>query len=346
MPRGEPDLPGIVCYDERGRRVTFEPVEYFDDRGYWIIDDKGKRRAFYPSSTTILGASPNPYRATWRGNIGNREADRRLAEAQERGRRVHYACEVILQGGGVVYEPEFTRKENFSAAEIKKLHHYHGEYFLSLSDQNQYLMAYRWLQWVKIVKPRLLAVEATVYSDVYQVAGTLDVFVEVDPGTYFINAGKPITIPRKGRIIIDFKTGQPNDDHIMQLASYYKMVLEQVHAQNNEPEDDLLGGMLVYLNSKTTRGIAGLTTQFITAEELEKDFLDFEAVHIVWKRKNPNFNPVLMQFPPYISLFPLATKPKRNVKPKVKKRKAVRQRRRTTGSSDRQEGEAARILPQ
>ena len=40
-------------------------------------------------------------------DIGNREADLRSKEAADRGSRVHHACQSLMEGGRVIFNPRY-----------------------------------------------------------------------------------------------------------------------------------------------------------------------------------------------------------------------------------------------
>ena len=76
-------------------------IEYFDQRFYKMsfLDPLD----YFPSVTTKLGIIDKPFLARWRGDIGNREADYRVRDAQEKGSNIHNGWFVMTQGGAVVY---------------------------------------------------------------------------------------------------------------------------------------------------------------------------------------------------------------------------------------------------
>jgi len=62
-------------------------------RGQYLIDG-----ALYPRVSSILAVINKPFLATWRGKVGNTEADRIAREATDLGTRVHAVCAAALGG--------------------------------------------------------------------------------------------------------------------------------------------------------------------------------------------------------------------------------------------------------
>lgn len=99
----------------------------------------------YPSVTTILGIIRRPYLERWRGNLGNEEADRVLAEAGDIGTRVHDGCEAINMG---------------------------REWYATDAQTEAMIRAYE--DWYKSTVKRVLVAETPVICRTYRYAGRLD----------------------------------------------------------------------------------------------------------------------------------------------------------------------------
>ena len=100
--------------------MEIKQVSYFDEHWYRFETNSGV--IFLPSVTTKLGVVNKSFLARWRGDIGNREADMRLFEGQERGSRLHRAFETFCKGGTVVFNPQryptYTKEEIVRAVEF------------------------------------------------------------------------------------------------------------------------------------------------------------------------------------------------------------------------------------
>ena len=139
-----------------------------------------------PSISTILGNVINKGIAfeTWLGNQPSYKiACQERDEAANRGTIVHQACEDYLNG-----------------AEINGSTNNLGDEF------NKRMMSFE--LWVKNIKPEIVALEHSMYHPNVDFSGTCDIIAD---------------IPKKGLSIIDIKTGQPNESHILQLTGYKRL---------------------------------------------------------------------------------------------------------------------------
>jgi hypothetical protein len=68
---------------------------------YYTIDGQQ-----FPRVSTVLGIINKPFLATWRGKVGNQEADRVARVATDWGTRVHAACAQLCGGPAVDEDPE------------------------------------------------------------------------------------------------------------------------------------------------------------------------------------------------------------------------------------------------
>ena len=102
----------------------------------------------YPSVTTIIGdILRKPFLEKWRGDVGNREANRRRDEAGEHGKMIHNACGLAMRG--------------------------HQAIPLELSDiEVAQIDAFE--RWHNLAVEEVLAVEERVFNGIYVYAGTLD----------------------------------------------------------------------------------------------------------------------------------------------------------------------------
>lgn len=266
-------------------------IEYYDDRFYKIEteSDKGPVIDYLESVTTVLGAYPKPFLARWRGEVGNREADLRMREGQDKGTNIHEACRLLTQGFKVVHVP---KNQVVPAPE---------EGVIVVKSQEEYLAIYRFFQWIKAVKPKILASEMTVYSMAEHAAGTMDYLFEIEEGEYLIDGKKPIKL-EKGIYLADLKSGaQVDDDAYLQVGTYANFY-EEMFDDLTEDFQEIKGTLIIHTGASTKTGIAGLSTHVRNREDLMKDYEDFKSVHKVWKRKNAGLEPKTYDFPQELSL--------------------------------------------
>lgn len=266
-------------------------VTYEDEHWYKIVDRD--QTYFIPSVTTKLGVKDKPFLARWRGDIGNREADLRMNEASQRGKRVHWAKETLLRGGVVVYDP--WQNPVYTIDGIKDLEK-QFKHVATLRVQDEMLQVHKIKQQLDILKPEVLAVEMTVYDLDELNAGTVDAVYAIKPGNYMIAGAKPLYL-EGGIYIEDLKTGNVVDDSVwMQLAPY--LVCYEKMSGNS-----VKGALVTHTGAKTRGGIAGLTTLFRSREDLIlKDYPDYRHASSLWLRDHAEDQPKQYQFPAILTL--------------------------------------------
>lgn len=272
--------------------TKIEVVEFFDDRYYKIVRP-GKLDDYFPSVTTKLSVVGKPFLAKWRGDIGNREADMRLFEAQNRGTRIHQAWNTLLTGGVAVYQnwknPAHS-KEEVTAFNEK----YMGNVSL-LPYQDEYLDLLKLYKFLEIVKPKIIASELTVYSEKYEEAGTIDNVFQIQEGEYLISGREPVVLPT-GIYIADVKSGKSFDDTAyMQMAAYANMYTELTGTA-------IQGTLGLHTGGKTKSGIEGFSVYPHLAEEVTQDFQDFRHASNLWLRNNKTAKPRNFTFPAMLTL--------------------------------------------
>lgn len=271
--------------------VGVKQISYFDDRYYRLVLYDNSI-VFLPSVTTVLRAVPKPYLATWRGNIGNQEADRVMAIAMDRGSRVHHACYVFATGGGVIYDPHESKGMadlNEAARSLRKQFTAAGREYVTVIDQEEMMMALRFQRWMDAVKPEVRGAELGLYSLELGVAGTLDYVHMIESGSYQI-ASKPIKLEKTGLYIQDLKTGSEDQSYWMQLAAYAKMYELSTGAH-------VEGALITYLDTQTQTGIQGTKTIYKHWEELQPELDDFMNVKRMWSRVFGSQSPKVFDFP-------------------------------------------------
>ena len=164
-------------------------ITVFDERWY----QKGD--TFVPSVTWIAGHYPKGTQFyKWLAQKGWDEAEAIKSAAGDKGSKVHYAIEDLLQGKEITMESEYI---NPSTEQKEKLTLKEYECLLSFRD------------WFNLVQPKNIKSEFVIFNDKIGYAGTVDITCEIGGETY----------------LIDFKTGQSLwPEHDLQLSAYNEVV--------------------------------------------------------------------------------------------------------------------------
>lgn len=266
-------------------------IEYFNSH-YYRVTEEGKTR-FIPSVTTKLGIVDKPNLARWRGDLGNREADFRMYEAAERGKRIHWAYATALKGGAVVYDPwqnpVYTEE---GLAELKKEH----SNVVILRTQEEQWDICKLAEQFKRLDPEVLGVEQTVYDLDANDAGTIDNVLAILEGNYMISGSRPLHIPG-GIYINDLKTGKYVDENVwLQLAPYAVMYERRFGIH-------VAGALVTHTGASIKTGIPGLKTLLRERETLfGKDYDDYRHAAKLWERNHLGEEPESFQFPSLITM--------------------------------------------
>jgi hypothetical protein len=266
-------------------------VSYWDDHYYQATLLNGEK-GFLTSVTTYLNALSSDFLPRWRGDVGNREADLRMNEAADRGSRLHYAYTLFARGGVVLFQPPEWQSPDVELKEqneilIRQCKANDIPFFI-LHNQDEMVQMNRIAAWFEIVKPEVEASELIIYSLTHDFAGTLDLKFSTTGGKFAVNGADGLELPA-GRYIADFKTGQENDSHALQLAAY-------LVADEECLGEKVDGAMIIYTNTKTKKGIEGLKTSFFSRAELDSSFETFKRIQEIWKFQHPNAAPKLFSF--------------------------------------------------
>lgn len=284
----------FLFFDDRFYVISREIIEQALKKGEKInssikklLSDTERKDFYFPSSTSILGASPKPYLAKWRGSVGNMEADRIIAEALKKGSSVHTAIDCLLRGGEIGYKPLLKPEE------IEELS---NKNFVLIEEQQEFLELYRLGQWFEAVNPLLLASEFTVISLKHFYGGTLDALLKIEEGEYLINGSKPLRL-KEGIYIIDYKTGNSFDK-----KNYYRQVASYGAAVEEEGEYLIKGALIIHTNdNKVKSGIEGLKTYYVSKKELNRSFNEFLRVKKVYEL-DLNYKPTIIELPALLSI--------------------------------------------
>lgn len=191
-----------------------EKIDWFDDRFYKVGED------FYPSVTTVLGIINKPFLLQWYGDIGTETAKHRSKLAKEKGSLIHDGIYKLLTEG-------FVSGENYK--------------------QEDYYQIWNFLQFYEAFKPKVLANEVIVYDSDIKSAGTLDLLMHIEAGTYDTGYSKTEKLP-EGNYLIDVKTGNMDLAYHYQTAAYSKMAVKQ------ELCSDIQGTGILLTKADTKKG--------------------------------------------------------------------------------------------
>lgn len=269
---------------------TIPSVEYFDDRVYKV--KKNGQEVYIASVTTKLGIENKPFLYKYYAELGWDQARKKLHEAGERGKRIHYAWYIYLVKGAVIYNP--WNKPTFTEEQIKEISDKHNGLISVLGEQSEMLAVWKLQRFFEITKPVIKDLEMNVYSIEDDIAGTLDNAFFFEKGKYDVSGAKGLTIEESGIYICDLKTGNVvSDSAWAQIAAYEKAY---VAMGKEKPK----GGMILHTSSPIKRGIEGFSCEIKTSEELKFHYNIYNHLSEVWKARNPNFGPVAFSFPAII----------------------------------------------
>ena len=270
-------------------------IEWFDSHWYKIkyqIEDK-EVTEYLPSVTTKLNIIAKLFLAYWRGDIGNREADLRVFEAQERGVRIHHGWYTMTTGGTVIYQP--WQHPNYAQSEIDALTEQNAGNLAVIRYQDEMYDLWKLKRWIETVKPKFLFSELTVYSLSNKDAGTADNVMFLEEGEYLVNGKTPLKLAA-GNYIADLKTGKVVDDNAyLQTAAYAKCFEEMGLGE-------ITGSLILHTQAKTRSAIEGLATIYRTKEQVEQDYQDYRLASALWERKNADAKPDVFEFPALLTL--------------------------------------------
>lgn len=156
---------------------SLEQINLPDGRRY-----KTPSGNLYPSVTTVLGSQENVFLKEWKEKVGEEEASRISRRAASKGSRVHLACEEYIEGKKI----EFGMFEQEAKADFAA--------FIPVLESIE----------------EVHAMEARLYSDKIQVAGTVDLICKLD--------GKMCILDWK--TASRFKSREDIPDYFMQMSFY------------------------------------------------------------------------------------------------------------------------------
>lgn len=273
--------------------MNIKLVEYVNEHWYKVADEKGVPR-YIPSVTTKLSIKEKPFLGRWRGDIGNREADLRLYDAQQKGKRIHWAWETALKGGCVIFDP--WQAPVYNEKQISDLRETYKGNLAILRTQDEMLHIHRLKQQFDILKPEVIEVERTVYDLENNDAGTIDHVYKIKEGVYAISGAKPIHLD-EGVYVGDLKTGNVVEDDVWLQIAPYLVMYEKLTGLT------VVGGLVSHTGAKTTRGIAGLSTMVRSRQVIiDEDYPDYRRASDLWMRDHKDDQPERYELPSLITL--------------------------------------------
>lgn len=265
-------------------------VEWFNAHYYKVT--VGGQTLFIASVTTKNGVIDKPQLARWRGDLGNREADRIMHEKADQGTRIHWAYAVSLGSGAVVYNP--WQKPIYTDEGIAELKAKHKE-IVVLRTQEEMWAICKLAEQFRRLAPVVLGVEETVYDLEEGDAGTIDSIFQVKAGDYLISGSKPLHL-EDGIYVNDLKTGSfVGDDVWLQLAPYAVMY-EKKHGVK------VKGALVTHTGSTMKTGIPGLKTMFCERDLLQSYYQKYRRISDVWNDRHEGEEPETFQIPSLVTM--------------------------------------------
>lgn len=262
-------------------------ASYFDEHWYKVTQNSVAH--YIASVTTKLDVERKYAIEIWRGNLGNREADIKMHDASERGKRIHYALSLYLTGGIVLYNP--WNAPIYTDEQIAEMKESVNGLLIVLRNQDEMLDVWKLQRFFEIVKPEVCYSEKIVYSIEKDIAGTLDVAMEIKAGSYPVNGSKPLIIPKTGLYIADLKTGKTVEESFFRQLAPYSYAFEEMGL--GKPE----GALILHTGATTKSAIPGFSVKICSREALPSYLDDYFHLAAIWKRNNPNAGPDIFDFP-------------------------------------------------
>lgn len=267
-------------------------VEWFNDHWYKVV--KEGVPWWCASVTTKLGILDKPGLARWRGDVGNREADLRMHDAGQRGKRIHWAWATALEGGAVIYDPWQTpvyTPEGIAELTAK----YNGKVAV-LRTQDEMWQVDKLRRQHAILKPRVVAVELKVYDLDTMDAGTIDSVEEIAAGEYMVSGARPLAL-KGGLYVADLKSGTWLGDEANYQTAKYLAMYEKMNGVK------CAGTLIRHTSASTKKGIPGLGVYLRTREQVyDEDLPMFERIAGIWNAQHKGDEPETFQFPSLITL--------------------------------------------
>jgi hypothetical protein len=281
-------------------------IDWFDDHWYrvrFMDERKIEIEDYFASVTTKLGILSKPHLIRWYADLGYQEAKRRMREAADRGTRIHWAWFTYTQGGAVVYQN--PRTPAYEKHELDEIFQRFNNNVWVIENQDEHYDFLKLVQMFRLLKPRIVEAEKTVYNVEHREAGTADNILNIEEGEYMISGSKPLTLPG-GLYIGDLKTGASVGSEAFQQISAY------VHCAESMGYDRFVGALIYHTQGASRSGIEGLKVYFLNRDEIEQHYQDYRDISRVWERQGLGRKPIIRQMPCLVVLEQPKEKEKEN----------------------------------
>lgn len=224
----------------------------------------GKDDVWLPGVTNILGVidKGDHYKKWLQSNGFN--ADYLARQAMEQGSNVHAAIQDFLNGAEVCWSS--------------------GD--KAIYTREEWVMLSRFVDFYTAFRPETLAVEKILVSEKLGFGTQLDYVFKMNDEIWYC----------------DHKTGSYYDSANMQIAASIQLWNEHF------PKTPITRGCVMHLEALTRgrdkqgKSIQGRGWKLIEIENLDKEWEDFQHVHAIWRRKNPNPRPFNVSYPDRYSI--------------------------------------------
>lgn len=247
------------------RLIQFNP----DDKQITFLDSRFYQRngKFYPSITYILSYIPKGnYYIDWLKEQGE-NSDVIVQKASERGKQVHEAIEHLVKGKEIYWINDKGE----------------AKYPLDV-----WQMLLRFSDFWKIHQPKLIGSEIHVFSDKYEIAGTIDLLVTIGEETWLIDVKTSNQIPKV---------------YFYQLAAY-QQCFEECFDRKIDRRGILWLKSATRKEDKTGKTIRGKNWQLIESDRnITKDFESFQLAYSMFRHEVEYDKPLTEIFPISIKLI-------------------------------------------
>lgn len=66
--------------------------------------------------------------------------------------------------------------------------------------------------------------------------------------------------------------------------------------------EKVAGALILHTAAKTRTGIEGLSTLYVSGEQIEQDYQDYRHASAIWERKNADRQPKVFEFPALLTI--------------------------------------------
>lgn len=253
-------------------------ITIFDQHFYKVSNADGTTY-YVPSVTTILGVLNKAGLTNWYKQVGL-NADVIMNDAAERGSRIHEAIDMAIKGKQILYSPKNIQ-----------YHKVISDNDIEIEKDTEYIQIYRALNFLNSLSYDSIKGEQNFVSNQYNYGGTIDVVIDLSY-TQRVKLSTTTKVDISGCGIIDWKTGNPYPEHLLQVSAYAKMLEENTGKK-------VEWAMVFYTNTKSK---FGWSAKVLESREIDKKFAQFLNVKKVYD-DNPLSAPREYDIPFKIALY-------------------------------------------